>query len=179
MSLVERNLVFIWCHWSFLSLTCHQLASLGNIFHVRVVHVLHTPHPATNVVSVSGTPVCSDRPATMMTASPRCGGAACKPTLTCRQKEQPAVCVSLRLLHQTSEPISSRRASHRQHGCFSPFAPHADCTQTNSLIWHTCCVEFTPDSSGYKSTQIIYRWSEATTEKLWQWQSKTSLMERD
>lgn len=43
MSSAERNRAFIWCHRSFLSLTCHQLASLGNIFDVRVVHVLRTP----------------------------------------------------------------------------------------------------------------------------------------
>lgn len=164
MSLVERNHVFIWCHWSFLSLTCHQLASLGNIFDVRVVHVLHTPHSATKAVSVSSTPVCSDRPATMMTASPRCGRAACEPTLTHRQKEQPAVCMSLLLPHQTSEPISSCTASHHQPGCFSLFAFHTECIPCNSLFWLRCSfIIFTPKFSGYISPRIICRWSDVTT----------------
>lgn len=152
MSLVERNPVFIWCHWSFLSLTCHQLASLGNIFDVRVVHVLHTPNPATKAVSVSSTPVCSDRPATMMTASPRYGRAACEPTLTCRQKEQPAVCMSLLLPHQTSEPISSCITSHHQPGCFSLFAFHAECLPCNSPFWLRCYfIIFTPKLSSWIS----------------------------
>lgn len=116
----------MWCHWSFLSLTCHQLASLGNIFNSRVVHVLYTLHPATKAVFVSSIPVCSDRPATMMTTSSRRGRAACEPTMTRRQKEQPAVYMSLLLPHQTSEPISSCTASHHQPGCFSLFAFHAE-----------------------------------------------------
>lgn len=160
MSLVERNHVFIWCHWSFLSLTCHQLASLGNIFDVRVVHVLRTPHPATKAVSVSSAPVCSDRPATMMTASRRCGWAACEPTLTRRQKEQPAVCVSLLLPHQTSEPISSRTASHHQPGCVSLLASHAEII----IIWIACCcLVFTPIFSHDIISWIICWWSKPIT----------------
>lgn len=145
ISLVEHNHVFMWCHWSFLSLTCHQLASLGNIFNSRVVHVLYTLHPATKAVFVSSIPVCSDRPATMMTTSSRRGRAACEPTMTRRQKEQPAVYMSLLLPHQISEPISSCTASHHQPGCFSLFAFHAEYIPWKSPMWLIFCfIIFTP-----------------------------------
>lgn len=169
MSLVERNHVYIWCHWSFLSLTCHQLGSVGNIFDVRLVHVLQTPNPASKALSVSTTPVCSDRPATMMTASRRCGRAACEPTLTCRQKEQPC------RLHEYSSAPSNLRAHLIPNSqpqttglflsvCF-PYWAHPACS--NRLFRPTVVLHFSLQSSAWNSLSWLQK-SEVTMQRLWE-----------
>lgn len=108
MSLVERNHVFIWCHWSFLSLAWPPACHFGGTYSMLGRRMcLRTPNPAAVAVSVSGTPVCSDRPATMMTASPptRRRGSRANP-------DTPSKGAASRLHESASAPSKPHSASH-------------------------------------------------------------------
>lgn len=87
----------------------------GNIFNVRAPHVFVNSQSV--AVSLSGTPVCSDRPATMMTASPptRRRGLRANP-------DTPSKGAASRLHESASAPSKPHSASHPA-GAQQPVAP--------------------------------------------------------
>lgn len=96
-------------HWSSLSFTGHQLCKVWGTYSTLgwcmccsfpALPLKPRPSPERQCVLTG--------PATTMTASPRHGGAACEPALTCCQKERSAVCASPSLLCQTSGPADDQ-----------------------------------------------------------------------
>lgn len=128
MSLAECNHVSMWCHWSFLSLTCHQLASLGNIFDVRVVHVLHTPpiQPLKLYLSPAHQFVLTGLPQWWLHHPDAAEQLASQPWHAVKRSSQPSVWAFFCPIkpQSPSHPVQPATIS---QGCVSLFALHAQC----------------------------------------------------